>query len=247
MHVVLRDPAGFLVEIVAEQHDASPLWQRAPIPLGNVGTALRINDTQRLAHAAPAIVKLGHYVLEVPDYQAVSSWYTHHLGLVPSDVAVFDDGSPAVTFFRLDRGATPTDHHTLALAQGVIPSFAHAAFEVIDSDAVGMGNTVMREKAWKHAWGIGRHILGSQIFDYWEDPWGSRHEHYCDGDLFTADQPMGVHAISREGMAQWGPPMPRAFTKPRLSPSALIQIARNVSRSPDLNVRKLATLIRLFG
>ena len=53
-------------------------------------------------------------------------------------------------------------------------------------------------------WGIGRHILGSQIFDYWQDPWGDKHEHYCDGDLFTADEPTGVHAVSREAMAQWG-------------------------------------------
>ena len=51
--------------------------------------------------------------------------------------------------------------------------------------------------------GIGRHILGSQIFDYWQDPWGDKHEHYCDGDLFTADEPTGVHAVSREAMAQW--------------------------------------------
>ena len=65
-------------------------------------------------------------------------------------------------------------------------------------DAVGMGQRVLRDRGWKHAWGIGRHILGSQIFDYWQDPWGDKHEHYCDGDLFTADQPTGVHPVSRE-------------------------------------------------
>ena len=62
----------------------------------------------------------------------------------------------------------------------------------------------MRDRGWKHAWGMGRHLLGSQIFDYWEDPWGDKHEHYCDGDLFTADQPTGVHPASKAGMAQWG-------------------------------------------
>jgi catechol 2,3-dioxygenase-like lactoylglutathione lyase family enzyme len=245
--VSLRDPAGFVVEVVAEREEAAPLPQRAPVDHGNVGQPHRINDTQRLTHATPAVVRLGHHVLEVPEYQATTSWYTAHLGFVPSDVAVFDDGSPAVTFLRLDRGSVPADHHTLALAQGVMSGFGHAAFEVVDIDAIGMGNTILHDKGWKHAWGIGRHLLGSQIFDYWEDPWGTRHEHYCDGDLFTADRPMGVHAISREGMAQWGPPMPRSFTKPRLSPSALVEIARNLSRAPDLDTRKLVKLVRLFG
>ncbi len=215
--VSLTDPSKFQVEAVHGQQTFEAL--RAPRtphlnsdaegPLASMeprGPCLRHRrrSSEAWSPGSPSL----------PDYQAVSSWYTHHLGLVPSDVAVFDDGSPAVTFYRLDRGATPADHHTLALAQGVIPSFAHAAFEVIDADAVGMGNTVMREKGWKHAWGIGRHILGSQIFDYWEDPWGSRHEHYCDGDLFTVDQPMGVHAASRGPMAQWGPPMPRELHSP---------------------------------
>ncbi|WP_197041330.1 VOC family protein [Chondromyces apiculatus] len=246
--VRLRDPSGFIVEVVAEQDEPARLSQRAPMDLGNVGNARRrVNATQRLPIEPAALLRLGHHVIEVSEYQATCAWYTRHLGLVPSDVQVFEDGSPAVTFLRLDRGATPTDHHTLAMAQGVMPAFGHAAFEVLDADAVGMGHRVLREKAWAHAWGIGRHLLGSQIFDYWEDPWGARHEHYCDGDLFTADQPLGVHAVSREGMAQWGPPMPRSFTKPRLSPSSLLAIARNVSRSDDLSLGKLATLARLFG
>jgi catechol 2,3-dioxygenase-like lactoylglutathione lyase family enzyme len=245
--VTLRDPCGFLVEVLGEREPAAALPQRAPLELQRERGELRVNATQRLQHAPPNVVRLGHYVLEVPEYQAVSAWYTRHLGFIPSDVAVFDDGSPAVTFFRLDRGSTPADHHTLALAQGVLPVLGHAAFEVIDADAIGMGNTIMREKGWKHAWGIGRHLLGSQIFDYWEDPWGTRHEHYCDGDLFTSEQPLGVHEISRDSLAQWGPPLPRSFTKPRLSPSALVKIARNAARGPDLDVRKLGKLIRLFG
>ena len=36
-------------------------------------------------------------------------------------------------------------------------------------------------------WGIGRHVLGSQLFDYWFDPDGFEYEHYTDGDVFTAD------------------------------------------------------------
>ena len=31
-------------------------------------------------------------------------------------------------------------------------------------------------------WGLGRHVLGSQVYDYWSDPWGRVHEHWADSD-----------------------------------------------------------------
>lgn len=245
--VVLTDPSGFRVEVIHAQSAVDELPRRDPIHFNSAGASPRINGTQRPPARPPDVIRLGHCVLEVADYQATSAWYTQHLGLIPSDVQVLPDGSPAVCFFRLNLGDRPADHHTLALAQGFMPLYSHSAFEVVDADAIGMGQRVLREKGWRHAWGIGRHILGSQIFDYWNDPWGAKHEHYCDGDLFTADHPTGVHPVSREAMAQWGPPMPASFTKPKLTPSALWALLHNLRRSPDLNVRKLITLAKLFG
>jgi len=245
--VTLRDPSGFVVEVIHGQSPAEELPTREPIEL-NVGHERhRINQTQRPPAEPADVIRLGHFVLEVADFQATCAWYTQHLGFIPSDVQVLPDGSPAVAFMRLDLGDTPADHHTLAIAQGFMPRFGHAAFEVVDADAIGMGQRVLREKRWNHAWGIGRHILGSQIFDYWQDPWGDQHEHYCDGDLFTRDQPMGVHAVSREAMAQWGEPMPKSFARPRLTPRAVIAAIRHLRSSPDLSLRKLATLASIFG
>jgi catechol 2,3-dioxygenase-like lactoylglutathione lyase family enzyme len=245
--VALTDPSGFRVEVIHGQTPVEALPQRAPIPFNSAGRVLRINGTQRPPAEPPEVIRLGHCVIEVADYQATSAWYTQHLGLIPSDVQVLPDGSPAVGFFRLDLGDTPADHHSLAMAQGFMPLYSHSAFEVVDADAVGMGQRVLREKGWKHAWGIGRHILGSQIFDYWNDPWGAKHEHYCDGDVFTADRPTGVHPVSRDAMAQWGQPMPASFTKPTFTPAAIAALIRNLRRSPDLSVRKLITLARLFA
>lgn len=245
--VTLTDPSGFKVEAIHGQAPVEPLPHRGPLHFNLPGDYSRINATQRPAPQPPEVIRLGHLVIEVADYQATSAWYTQHLGLIPSDVQVLPDGSPAVTFFRLDLGQTPADHHTLAMAQGFMPLYSHSAYEVVDADAVGMGQRVLRERGWKHAWGIGRHILGSQIFDYWCDPCGAKHEHYCDGDLFTAERPTGVHPVSREAMAQWGPPMPASFTKPKLTPSAIAALLRNLRRSPDLNFGKLVTLAKLFG
>lgn len=243
----LTDPSGFKVEVVAGQAPVAELPHRGPIHFSLVGDRRRVNQTQRPAVLPPEVLRLGHVVIEVADYQATSAWYTEHFGLIPSDVQLLPDGSPAVTFFRLDLGDMPADHHTLAVAQGFAPLYSHSAFEVVDADAVGMGQRVLRERGWRHAWGIGRHILGSQIFDYWQDPWGDKHEHYCDGDLFTADRPTGHHPVSREAMAQWGPVMPASFTKPKLTPANIVALLRNLRRSPDLSFRKLITLAKLFG
>ncbi|HBP4632898.1 TPA: glyoxalase [Pseudomonas aeruginosa] len=245
--VRLIDPSGFVVEAIYGQSLAEALPHRPALSLNQVDTTPRINDTQRAPISPPEVIKLGHVVLEVADFQATCAWYTQHFGFIPSDVQVLPDGSPAVAFMRLDLGTTPADHHTLAIAQGFMATYSHSAYEVVDVDAVGIGQRILRERGWTHAWGIGRHILGSQIFDYWQDPWGCKHEHYCDGDLFTADQPTGVHAVSPQAMSQWGQRMPKSFTKPAFTLTNIQALLRNLRRSPDLTWRKLVMMARLFG
>jgi catechol 2,3-dioxygenase-like lactoylglutathione lyase family enzyme len=245
--VRLQDPSGFRVDVIHGQQVVDELPHRSILPVNAAATVQRINETQRPPPCAPEVIRLGHVVLELADFQATCAWYTQHFGLIPSDVQVLPDGSPAVVFMRLDLGDKPADHHTLALAQGFAPTYSHSAYEVVDADAVGMGQRVLRERGWKHAWGIGRHMLGSQIFDYWNDPWGDKHEHYCDGDLFTADVPMGINEVSREAMSQWGQVMPNSFTRPTLGFSTLTAIARGLRQSPDLTFAKLRTLAKIFG
>ncbi|MCW5892615.1 MAG: VOC family protein [bacterium] len=245
--VRLVDPSGFAVDAVHGRARATPLPRRPALPINTPDARPRVNAGQRPPVAPPEVVRLGHVVLELADWQATCAWYTRHFGLIPSDVQVLPDGSPAVAFLRLDLGDTPADHHTLALAQGLVPRYSHSAYEVCDTDAVAMGGRVLRERGWTHAWGVGRHILGSQVFDYWEDACGDKHEHYGDGDVFTADQPMGVHAVGRDAMAQWGPPMPASFVRPPLSAGLLVDVARNLWRSPDLSLGKLVAMARGLG
>jgi hypothetical protein len=40
-------------------------------------------------------------------------------------------------------------------------------------------------KGYTPSWGIGRHILGSQIFDYWYTPDDFMVEHYSDGEYIS--------------------------------------------------------------
>ena len=73
------------------------------------------------------------------------------------------------------------------------------------------GHDLLQAKDYKHAWGIGRHILGSQIFDYWRDPWGRIHEHWTDGDLFTSGKQAASYSAEYGLSSQWGPQAPPDF------------------------------------
>ena len=61
------------------------------------------------------------------------------------------------------------------------------------------------------AWGVGRHLLGSQVFDYWRDPWGNILEHWTDGDLFTAADGSNTATLMDLMNTQWGPHAPADF------------------------------------
>ena len=69
-------------------------------------------------------------------------------------------------------------------------------------------------------------MLGSQIFDYWRDPWGQKHEHYADGDLFDAAQLPGYHVLDRAGLYQWGPDLPDDFIDAKLTPRRLVNVLK---------------------
>ena len=73
------------------------------------------------------------------------------------------------------------------------------------------GHEHLRKSGFRHDWGVGRHILGSQVFDYWKDPWGHRVEHWTDGDIFTSETPSEVHDLSILLGQQWGPESPADF------------------------------------
>ena len=207
---------------------------------------LRVNTVQEFNASPSPLLKLGHVVIETAGYAETVKWYTQTLGFIPSDTQVLASGEPIVTFFRLNPGATPADHHTLAIAHTFQAAFSHAAFETLDIDAIGAGQQWLRNRGWRHAWGMGRHILGSQLFDYWSDPWGAHHEHYADGDVFTAEHPLGVSAASAQAMSQWGQVMPAAFIKPKLTFNTVITLFKNLRKHSDLTLKKLAAIAKVM-
>lgn len=209
-HVVrLHDPDGFCVEVVAGQSSSAV----QPAPQGparnSAAQKTRQREPVRLEQGPSHVRRLGHCVLNVSDFRTSERWYKERFGFITSDEIEASSGTAIGAFMRCDRGNQPTDHHTLFLAQLPEKSgFMHAAFEVACLDDLMLGHAHLKEKKREAAWGVGRHILGSQIFDYWKDPWGHELEHWTDGDLFTASDGSNTATVDDLLAVQWGMPNP---------------------------------------
>ncbi|MGP3914897.1 VOC family protein [Nonomuraea sp. 10N515B] len=242
--VQLTDPSGFPVRVVAGMDRLPALAEREPLDL-NVGTKpVRLNATQRPPQAAAQVQRLGHVVLETTRFRRTLEWYLEALGLIVSDFLFLDelrDRGPTMAFLRCDLGSVPTDHHTLAMHLGPRVGYVHSAYQVTDLDAVAAGGEHLAAQGYRRVWGIGRHIQGSQIFDYWRDPDRMMVEHYADGDLFDCSLEPGWAPMSASGLAQWGPPVSRDFLVGKPTPgmvSALLKALRDEAGEIDIDVLK---------
>lgn len=211
--ITLNDPDGFVVEVVAGGVMAEPLPPLAAERWNFGHSKVRENVAKRLPAGPSTVMRLGHAVFLVSDLKATWNWWSERFGLLISDDVQAPDGSSVAIFARCDRGAEPVDHHMLNFATmpGKPPQFHHLAFEVKGFDDLMVGHHHLMSRGYEHAWGIGRHYLGSQVFDYWLDPFGNRIEHWTDGDFFGAGEPPHHTDIEEMLGRQWGPEAPSDF------------------------------------
>ncbi|WP_331744973.1 VOC family protein (plasmid) [Streptomyces sp. NBC_01136] len=248
--VALLDPSGLPVRVVhcAEQLPALP--EQEPLIL-NFGTDhRRTNATQRPPREPSRIQRLGHVVLETRVFARTLDWYLDTLGMIVSDF-LFLDGQrgrgPTMTFIRCDRGSVAVDHHTLALHLGPGTGYVHSAYQVTDLDAIAVGGEYLAERGYQRSWGIGRHIQGSQLFDYWRDPDHFMLEHFADGDLFSCDLEPGWAPMSASGLAQWGPPVTRDFLGTNPSPAKLREVMTALRDDNELDPARLLGLMKAMS
>ncbi len=203
--VSVSDPNGFRVEVVAARGSVGRLSAAAAAPRNDASSRPRLGDTVRLAAGPSHVKRLGHAVINVVDPAESEAWYRSNFGLVASDVIVIDEQRSLGAFLRCDQGERYVDHHTLFLVGTGTAGFNHAAFEVSNFDDLMAGHTHLAAAEREHQWGIGRHVLGSQIFDYWVDPWGHVVEHWTDGDVFNDSTPTNRVGLDELLATQWGP------------------------------------------
>ncbi|MGP4002927.1 VOC family protein [Streptomyces sp. 8N706] len=248
--VTLRCPSGFPVRVVHGRRELPELPGQRPLPL-NIGRApVRVNAPQRPAREPARIERLGHVVLQTPWFRRALDWYLDTLGLIVSDFLFLPgrrDRGPTMAFLRCDRGGEPADHHTLAMHLGPGTGYVHSAYQVADLDALAAGGAYLAERGYRRSWGIGRHIQGSQIFDYWRDPDRLMLEHFTDGDLFDCGVEPGWAPMSASGLAQWGPPATRDFLGTAPSRDRLRSALAALREDNELDVAQLLGLLKAMS
>ncbi|CAD6585166.1 MAG: hypothetical protein CYPHOPRED_002982 [Cyphobasidiales sp. Tagirdzhanova-0007] len=219
--VTIPDPWGVPFHVIWGQQLVESLVPKDPTKPTNIGIA-NVNikarpagDFQRFDNSSIVpIHKLGHVVLEVPSYLEAKEFYVKQFNLTPSDILKMpgEDGPEIGAFLHLDRGDERVDHHSMYFQPSLtglkVPQIHHSAYEVFDVDHEFRAHEELKAKGYTSAWGVGRHILGSQLFDYWHQSGdGFNVEHYTDGDLVNEHTPVGVHTVD-----VGGPPSARTFS-----------------------------------
>jgi catechol 2,3-dioxygenase-like lactoylglutathione lyase family enzyme len=148
--------------------------------------------------------RLSHVLMFTPDIKRTVAFYERALGLRLSD------GSEGIVAFLHARHGS--DHHLIAFAQGSARGWHHSAWDVPTVDEVGLGKMQMAHAGYKAGWGVGRHVLGSNYFQYVRDPWGSYWEYSADIDYVGAgtEWPTGNHP-PEDSLYLWGPDVPEYF------------------------------------
>jgi catechol 2,3-dioxygenase-like lactoylglutathione lyase family enzyme len=211
--VRLREPNGYQIEVVhgIETPPAIPV-ERAPMntgpePLRRAGTLMR-------PRKPPAPIKrIGHGVLATPKVRETARWFQETLGFVVSDDVYAGSRDNLIgSFNRFDCGDEYVDHHSLFCVVNARAGLNHLSFEVPDVDAVFMDHEYLtRLGKYEHMWGVGRHLLGSQVYDYWCDPWGRMHERWADTDRLNARSGSNVLPVEEAFVSQWGADPPEKF------------------------------------
>ncbi|MBB4930606.1 catechol 2,3-dioxygenase-like lactoylglutathione lyase family enzyme [Lipingzhangella halophila] len=249
--VDLFDPSGARVRVVSETHELPELPSPTPHPLNFGHETARVNVTQRPRREPVKVQRLGHVVLQTTKYLETLNWYLDHLGLIVSDFLHYPgqrERGPVMSFVRCDRGSEPSDHHTLAMVLGPANRYVHSAYQVPDLDSLAAGGQYLLDRGYQRSWGIGRHIQGSQIFDYWRDPDGFMVEHFSDGDLFDNTVEPGWAPMTASGLAQWGPPATKDFLgiKPgRESVRELRALLSALRADNEFDVQRLLGLLKV--
>lgn len=211
--VRLTEPNGYTIEVVYGIEAAWPVQVvRQPLNTG-MEPLNRAGEVMRIAPGPSRVKRIGHAVMGSPRNQETVRWFRDTLGLICSDDVYAGTPDNIIgQFSRLDNGDEFVDHHAFFCMRNARAGLNHFSFEVQDIDDVFMGHEHLAAKGkYEHMWGIGRHLLGSQVYDYWADPWGRVHEHWADTDRLNAAN--GGNLVSaEEGLrSQWGTRPPEKF------------------------------------
>jgi catechol 2,3-dioxygenase-like lactoylglutathione lyase family enzyme len=211
--VRLREPNGYQIEVVHGIEAPSSINVSRGLNNSGAEPLRRAGDVLRLGTSPSPVKRIGHGVMGTPKVVETARWFQDTLGFLCSDnVYAGAEDNIIGSFNRCDRGDEFTDHHTLFCIHNERAGLNHLSFEIPDMDAVFMDHEYLSGlEKYEHMWGIGRHLLGSQVFDYWCDPWGHVHERWADTDRLNAATPPNLVSAETGLSSQWGEGAPQKF------------------------------------
>ncbi|MDY6460278.1 VOC family protein [Acinetobacter faecalis] len=204
--VVMHMPDGFEIKAIWGRKKHEDVTERQAFKFNHAHAKPRVNAPIRIKQNICQAIKLGHFVLHVSNHDESVKWLQERFDLLPSDYfAPPGEAGPIVgTFLRFNHGDKKVDHHAILILQSDWVGVHHCSFEVIDLDAVMSAHDYLVSKGYQLDCGVGRHMLGSQIFDYWKDPFGFRVEHYTDGDMLDEHAEPTIFNGTAIETTQWG-------------------------------------------
>lgn len=211
--VRVTEPNGYQIEVIHGMEMLDKLPIRKNVLNWGEQRNRRVGELTRIPRGPSQVKRIGHAVIGTPTAKTATEWFRQNLGFVCSDdVFAGDKDNIIATFNRIDGGEDYVDHHVFLCVQNERAGLNHMAFEVQDIDDVVMGHEYMKEVGkYDHVWGLGRHVLGSQVFDYWFDPWHRVHEHWTDSDRLNNKNPPNLIPAEDGLTSQWGDPAPQEF------------------------------------
>lgn len=212
--VRLREPNGYQIEVVWGIEPLPPIpVVRDPM---NTGTEplRRAGKLMRLPKEPTPIRRIGHGVMGTPKLVETVQWFRETLGFLSSDDVYADSQDNLIASFnRCDRGDVYVDHHVFFCMKHEKAGLNHLSYEVHDVDDLFAGHERLEKLGkYEHMWGPGRHLLGSQVYDYWADPWGRVHERWADTDRLNARSGSNLLPADEALSSQWGERPPERFT-----------------------------------
>jgi catechol 2,3-dioxygenase-like lactoylglutathione lyase family enzyme len=211
--VRLTEPNGYQIEIVAGVERLAPIEVARDELNSAREPTRRVGKVMRLSKSPTSIQRIGHGVLATPKVKETTAWFRETLGMICSDDVYAGEKENVIgSFNRLDRGADYVDHHVLFCVHNEKTGLNHVSYEVQDIDCVFQDHEyIKRLGKYEHMWGIGRHLLGSQVYDYWSDPWGRVHERWADTDRLNAANGSNLLSAEEGFQSQWGDRPPERF------------------------------------
>jgi len=141
----------------------------------------------RIGQRSPACIseqphsprRLGHVVFGSSNVEASRAFFVDGLGF-----KVSDSFGEFAYFLRCSN-----DHHNLLITPAAVPNLNHYALEMDGIDAIGLaGQKIVAERPDCSVTGVGRHVVGANMFWYLLDPAGGMFELYSDMDQIADDE-----------------------------------------------------------